>query len=368
MRPLARLLTRYLTPRSNVFKERRVSLHLFFAQTAQCVVIFLAKTLFVLANMLKLALRHRWESRPAYVSRLKKLWYQAYVLVIYGANQIKNVTDHIPIYLGDVIDKKRNQMSKDSGDLGNRMKSYEDVFRNRLPIRMPILLRLDGCHFSSYTRGCARPIDHNIVDCMNQTAQYLCAHIQGCQLAYIQSDEITLLLRNDQTFETSPWFDNNIQKMVSVSASMASVMFTSLSGKIWNGVTKPAFFDSRAFVLPKEDVMNGFEFRQQDAVRNSVQSLALSLFSHSQLNSQNVVRLKEMCASAGVVWDDLPTSQKQGRCVVKVPVEKVIVNKKTNEQMVINRPEWQVDNEIPIFSKEPDYINKYLEKILSEST
>ena len=85
-------------------------------------------------------------------------------------------------------------MSKDS--LGDRMKKFEDSFRYHLPIRMPVIIRVDGCHFHSYTKKCKRPVDQGLIDCMDETAKYLCANIQGCQLAYVQSDEISLLLNN----------------------------------------------------------------------------------------------------------------------------------------------------------------------------
>lgn len=158
--------------------------------------------------------------------------------------------------------------------LGDRIKSsYEDPYRVNLSKRLPVILRLDGCHFHSYTRECKKPVDMDLIDCMNETAKYLCANIQGCQIAYVQSDEISLLLNNYKTFETQAWFDNNLQKMVSVSAAMASAIFTAESWRIWgfndyyntNPIIKPAMFDCRAFIVPKEDVSNVFLWRQQDA-------------------------------------------------------------------------------------------------------
>src|SRR5271166_1641054 len=99
-------------------------------------------------------------------------------------------------------------MSNDS--LGDRMKTFEDAFRVHLPIRMPVVLRIDGKAFHTYTRGCKRPIDQGLVDCMNITAKELCKQLQGCQMGYVQSDEISLLLNNYQTLDTQPWFENNV--------------------------------------------------------------------------------------------------------------------------------------------------------------
>jgi len=263
-------------------------------------------------------------------------------------------------------------MSNDS--LGDRMKSYEDVFRASLPIRMPVILRIDGKAFHSYTRGCKRPVDEGLVECMNDTAIELCKRVQGCQLAYVQSDEISLLVTNYQEVDTQSWFDNNLLKMVSISAAIASVTFTMNSGKIWGEDVfdtavgeiaafpkmKPAYFDSRAFVMPKEDVCNYFIWRQQDATRNSVQMLARTLYSHKQLEGKNNSELQELCFQKGHNWNNCPTPQKRGRCIVKTKTLKQGTNPKTGEVFMAERSDWVVDNEIPIFSQDRDYINKYV--------
>lgn len=265
-------------------------------------------------------------------------------------------------------------MSNDS--LGDRMKSYEDCYRLHLPIRMPVIMRIDGKAFHSYVKGespvgkkVEKPFDKGLFDCMNDTAIELCKEVQGCRLAYVQSDEISLLLTNYQSVDTQSWFDNNLQKMISISAAVASVTFTQNSWKIWGidysnedpyYLTKEAYFDSRAFVLPKEDVVNYFLWRQQDATRNSVQMLARSLYSHKQCEDKNNSELQEMCFQKGINWNDCPTSQKRGRCIVKSTSPRTALNPKTNEYVTTERSEWVVDNEIPIFSQDRDYIGKYL--------
>lgn len=266
-------------------------------------------------------------------------------------------------------------MSNDS--LGDRMKSYEDCYRTHLPIRMPVILRIDGKAFHSYTRGCKRPVDEGLVECMNLTAMALCKEVQGCRLAYVQSDEISLLLTNYQTVDTQSWFDNNLQKMVSISASVASVTFTENSYRIWgfhdnaegtgfegmgytSSITKPAFFDSRAFVIPKEDVCNYFLWRQQDATRNSVQMLARSLYSHKQCEDKNNSQLQEMIFQKGINWNDCPVPQKRGRCIVKQETEKESYNPKEQKNVISVRSEWVVDNNIPVFSSDRAYIDRFV--------
>lgn len=258
-------------------------------------------------------------------------------------------------------------MSNDS--LGDRMKCFESAYRISLPIRMPVMLRIDGKAFHTYTRGCKRPFDEKLVEVMNDTAAYLCKNIQGAQIAYVQSDEISILLNNYKSLDTQPWFENNLQKMASVSASMAGAIFTANSFVIWEpkdrivdglGFIKPAIFDSRAFVLPKEEVCNYMLWRQQDATRNSVQMLARSLYSHKECENKNGSTLQEMCFQKGYNWNDLPTFQKRGRCIIKKKSMKEQFNPTTGERVMVERSEWVVDNDIPIFSEKRKYVEQYV--------
>lgn len=271
-------------------------------------------------------------------------------------------------------------MSNDN--LGDRMKSYEDAYRASLPIRLPIILRIDGKAFHTYTKGCKRPVDPGLVKVMNSTAIELCKKIQGSQIAYVQSDEISILLTNYVTLDTQSWFDNNLQKMVSVSASIAGATFSLLSDQIWGNdkveggdgypvyypIRKPAYFDARGFVMPKEDVCNYFLWRQQDATRNSIQMLARTLYSHKQLENKANAELQELCFQKGINWNDCPTPQKRGRCIIKTKTMKQGTNPKTGEVFTAERSEWTVDNNIPIFSQDRDYINQYVCTELKEKT
>lgn len=248
------------------------------------------------------------------------------------------------------------------------MKIYEDAYRTHLPIRMPVIIRVDGKAFHTYTKGCKKPVDQGLVKCMDQTAIELCKQLQGCQVAYVQSDEISLLLTNYQTLDTQCWFENNIQKMVSVSAGIASATFTFNSWRIWKGgVAAPAYFDSRVFILPKEEVVNYFLWRQQDATRNSVQMLARSLYSHKECTDKNNSELQEMCFQKGSNWNDVPTSQKRGRCLIKKTIPGSAINRKTGETVNFERSEWTVDNEIPVFSQDRSYIEKFVYPMLKVS-
>lgn len=243
--------------------------------------------------------------------------------------------------------ERGNQM-KDT--FGNRMKDYENSYRNKMPKRMPVLLRIDGKAFHTYTRGMKKPFDLDLNNAMWETAKFLCQNIMGAKVAYHQSDEISILLTNYDKLTTETWFDNNTQKIVSVAASLATAKFNEVMREKYPD-KELAFFDCRAWVLPKDEVNNYFLWRQQDASKNSISMVAQHYFSPKELHKkaghmkQDMLMLKK-----GVNWNELPTWQKRGACIVKEPYMK-------NGAL---RTRWAADEETPIFSQNPEYINKFV--------
>lgn len=199
--------------------------------------------------------------------------------------------------------------------LGDRMKKqYENRSRIYLQRRTYTIIRIDGKAFHTYTRGLERPFDIRFCADMDKTAEFLCRNIQGAQFAYVQSDEISILLTDFETITTEAWFDANLQKMCSVSASLATAFFnTCRPGKM-------AMFDSRVFqIADRTEVENYFIWRQRDAITNSIQSLAQSLYSHSELENKNCNDLQEMCFQKGSNWNDIKASYKRGRLIAALP-------------------------------------------------
>lgn len=227
-------------------------------------------------------------------------------------------------------------------DLGTRMKEYEAVTQNYLIRRMPVIVRVDGKAFHTFTRGFLKPWDNRMEQAMEHTALSLCKIMQNCKLAYFQSDEISFLLTDYNTLITDAWFGNNVQKIVSISSAYASVLFTEV---FRNTSTHRgnAVFDSRAFNLTKEEVNNYFVFRQQDAVRNSIQGLGQAHFSPKQLHGVSCNKIQEkLWAEKGINWNDIATRHKRGTCIVKTA------------------DGWAVDKEIPTFTQDKSYIEKHV--------
>ena len=276
-------------------------------------------------------------------------------------------------------------------DLGTRMKEfYEQVPKTRLVRRMPVAIRIDGKAFHTFTRGFRKPFDHILIKTMQETTKYLCENIQGCVLGYTQSDEITLILVDYQKLTSSAWFDYEVQKICSISASMATMAFNkfferNVENYIQNCATdyetdglygkgtpeyqlceiyqkaaeKGAMFDARCFNIPKEEVTNLIYWRQLDASRNSIQMVGQANFSHNELQNKSCNDIQDMLMlQKNINWNDFPTYQKRGSCVVKSDEKETITEDNIGTKMTI-RSKWIIDKEMPILKgKDRAYIDK----------
>ena len=254
-------------------------------------------------------------------------------------------------------------MKKDN--LGDRMKeNYENRAKTQLLRRTPVIIRLDGKAFHTFTRGFKKPFDDILIEAMQQTMLTLCKEIQGCVLGYTQSDEITLVLTDYKKLETSAWFDYDVQKICSVSASIATLAFnrsfakqcklyapsnsTDINNAHINSIYNGALFDSRCFNVPKEEVTNCILWRQQDAIRNSINSVGQTNFPHKELQGLSTDQiLGKLLEEKQIDWNKLPVHLQRGSCCIKREVDGVY--------------SWFIDTEIPIFKGES---RNYIENLL----
>ncbi len=193
-------------------------------------------------------------------------------------------------------------------DLPDRMKGYEAANRHLLTRRTPVIVRVDGKAFHTWTRGLDRPFDKGFMDSMYAAAKHTAEEMQGFKLAYIQSDEASFLLTDYDELATEPWLGNVVAKVVSISAST----FTAYFNAQWPS-RLPAMFDARTFNVPEADVANYFLWRAQDWQRNSLQMYAQSFFSHKELHKKNHADLHELLHGIGKNWaTDLMPVEKNG--------------------------------------------------------
>ena len=211
------------------------------------------------------------------------------------------------------------KMTKDK--LGERMKVYEKEGRQKeyLDKKVPVIIRVDGRAFHTFTKKLEKPFDGILMDAMEFTMTHLCKNIAGCVMGYCQSDEISLLLQDYKEENTQGWFNYRTDKLCSIASSLATFAFNraftnytmnfydACSADEWeftaneeriNNLIKccdnGALFDARAFNVPFNDVTNYFYWREVDAMRNSVEMVGRANFSHKELLRVNCDSIKKM--------------------------------------------------------------------------
>lgn len=278
----------------------------------------------------------------------------------------------------------------DTSALAKRMKKYEAVPKNTLMRRTPVIIRVDGRAFHTFTKGFQKPFDDVLMRVMQDTMKYLCENIQGCVFGYTQSDEITLILIDYKKLNSEAWFDYEVQKMCSIVASMATMAFNRffmyeceefnrwiyegsptdedkrLNDVYYNAMCKGAMFDARTFNLPKEEVTNNIYWRQLDASRNSIQMVGQANFSHRELLNKTCDQIQDMLMTQrGINWNDMGTSYKRGSCCVRNRrfISTSVDGAETCEIRNPKEPEtaWIIDNDIPIFKGEG---RRYIDELI----
>ncbi len=245
--------------------------------------------------------------------------------------------------------------------LGDRMKLYEDMeCERRLMPLLPVLARIDGRAFHSFTRGMKRPYDDVLTSLMVDTALYLVQETNAC-MGYTQSDEITLAWHSTDA-KSQIWFDGRVAKMTSQLAAHATLWFNRLlAARAPQYVERLPTFDARVWQVPnRTEGANVFVWREWDATKNSISMAASALYSDKELHGKNGSEKQEMLWRKGVNWNDYPPAFKRGtyvqRRTVMKPFSAAELDKlppkheaRANPALTVERSEWRA-LELPIFT------------------
>ena len=246
-------------------------------------------------------------------------------------------------------------------NLGDRIKKYEASYETNIIGRVPVIVRVDGKNFSKWTKSIAaeKPFDNELSIAMAEAMRATASHIEGCMFGYTQSDEMTFVLRNDQSLESTPWFGNRIQKICSVVSSMVTAHFAS-----WTAELPIAYFDARVFAVPDiTEAINCLIWRQNDAVKNSVSCATYyevaekigKKTTRKLMHGLNQKQQQELLfQKIGINWNNYPTKFKRGTGCYRKEFEIEI-----NGNMC-QRSNWEIDKEIPIFTQDKDYLDNIL--------
>jgi len=242
--------------------------------------------------------------------------------------------------------------------LKDRIESYQAVTDHRLMARVPIIVSVNGRAFSRLTQLLEKPFCPKFSECIVSTMLRLCSDVDGTLFAYQYNDEINLVVRNDQSQETIPWYNNQLQKVCSVTSSIATVHFNDCATSIQLDMTGDPTFTSQVFTVPNiAEAINTLIYKQQHNFHTSIQFACfyeLLKKSHDKNNIREMLRelnvdekvdlLRQEC---DVDFNAYPEAFRRGTACYKIPkvVDGAVKNK------------WFIDQELPIFTKEQSFLS-----------
>lgn len=244
--------------------------------------------------------------------------------------------------------------------LTDRIASYHDASDFKLINKVPIILSINGKNFIKNTELLDKPYSLQFVDCILSTMMKLCSEVEGVVFAYQHNDEIVLILRNDQSIDTTPWFDNKIQKICSVTASIASVHFNNYANSFNINLFGDSIFTSQVFIVPNVmEVTNTLILKQQQNFHTSVQFACLYQLLKKYDKSQIKIILSGLSLDEKIEllqqefdidFNNYPIDFRRGTACYKVPTV-------YNGSM---KNKWFVNKELPIFTKDQSFLTNIL--------
>lgn len=245
--------------------------------------------------------------------------------------------------------------------LKDRIESYQDACNFKLLNKLPIITVVNGRSFFKLTSLIDKPYCQKFSECMLSTMHKLCTEIEGAVFAFQYNDEIVIISRNDQSIETAPWYDNKIQKICSITSSIATLHFNNCVQTINLDLLGECFFISQIFTPPTiSEAINTIIYKQQNNFYTSVQSACF----YELLKKYDKNTIKEMLIDLSVDqkidllqqeckidFNDYPLAFKRGAAAYKVP--KIMEDGTTKSKWIINAS-------LPIFTKEQSFISNIL--------
>lgn len=255
-------------------------------------------------------------------------------------------------------------------NLKEKCEYYRGLTDYRLLPNAYVMVMCDGRAFSKLIKNrFQKPFDEDFVKMMDETAKYVCENVQGCKAAFVQSDEISFMLKDEG--EATPFFGNRMCKILSIVASLATGKFNQLMslylmenypGKTGQDVVssmKPAQFDCKCWNVPSEnDAFAWFLYRQLDCAKNSKQQTAQTYLSHRELLGLNAdEQIEKLKNEKGINWEDYRNGLKYGRLIHRVVRETVVTiapNKKYPDgaTLPVIRNSWESVDATPFIKDE----------------
>lgn len=217
-------------------------------------------------------------------------------------------------------------MNKNAQELAQSMKTLENAATYHLASDSPVIIRVNGNIFNRVLNSYEQPFDKMYRKAMKNTMLALCDHIQNCCLGYTFFDEISLLLIQQKG--SNAWFNNDVAKIISYTASLATMIFhrefsqcinQAKSKRLYEEKDWMPLFHANAFTIPKESIDDYFLYRQNKCIRKSIvaASTASTGIDSKILGSKKTSDLLQILKDTGFPWESYPVQSRYGTFAIQ---------------------------------------------------
>lgn len=243
--------------------------------------------------------------------------------------------------------------------LKDRIASYQEASDYKLLPRLPLIITVNGRASAKGTSLLDKPYCSKFAECIFSTTMRLCSEVEGALFGYQHNDEIVIVARNDQSPETTPWFDNKIQKICSVASSIATLHFNNCATTIDLNLMGEPVFIANVFAVPTlAEAINTIIYKQQSNFHTSVQFACFYELLNKKYDKHTI---KEMLAGlsidekidllrqeCNIDFNQYPTSFRRGVACYKAP-------KLVDGELVKHK--WTLNDDLPIFTKDQSFLS-----------
>lgn len=247
--------------------------------------------------------------------------------------------------------------------LSDRIDLYKDSTKYILLNKLPVCIQMSIRSFNRVSKKLDKPYDSLLADLMSKTLLSTISEIDNSVFGYYYYDTLTIIIKNDHNKDDSAWLSNDVQKMASVSSSLATYNFHKLLNEypIKLDITGSVLFDSLVYALPSaEETLNSLIDSQNKCIINTINLLsydfyakkigknAAASFLEKKNTSDRILLLKEEFNFD--IKTDCKSEVLYGIAAYKIPY---IYN---NESVNVRKNKWILDKNLFKFSDDKNYI------------
>lgn len=242
----------------------------------------------------------------------------------------------------------------------DRLNKYSSVFDYELPVKLPVITIISGRNFGRLTGLINKPFSEELSQCLSSALLKVMQEVDGAVFGYSFSDEIVVISRNDNTHETLPWLNNKIQKLASITASIATASFNIHAAALDLTLLGEASFSTQVFTVPNiTEAINVLVSKQQQGFKEAAKNACLYELLKKSYDKEDIESMLantstadkiDLLEQSGIIFDEYPMAFRRGVACFRAPHIVMFENRE------VVKNSYCIKNDLPIFTQDHAFL------------